>query len=189
MAAPPQVGNWKPYKGGKPPDPPPIGRGPVAGFENPRFPSVGPSAVAVPAGGYQSIISTKPPLDAGKQKQVADVTPSFASNRKTSGDQSRSAFARALTDTSSNALVRAENQFSTDFLKQSQKSLSEDILAQRQNASDRFRMDMFKDIFDADTDTRYTEGIKDGSQMYETEKRNEQAKRTAMIMRMIGGLL
>ena len=63
------------------------------------------------------------------------------------------------------------------------------MLAQRQNSTDRFRMDVFKNIFDEDTRTRYTESIKDGSQMFDTEKRNEQAKRTAMIMRMIGGLL
>jgi hypothetical protein len=189
MPPPPQVGDWKPYKGGKPPDPPPAGRGPVAGYTNPRFPSVGPSKVAVPAGGYQSIISTAPPIDAGQRKQIANVTAPYTSNRRTAGDQSRSAFARALTDTSSNALTRGTDQFNTDYRKQAEKSLSEDILAQRQNATDRFNMDMFKDIFDVDTSTRYTEGIKDGSQMFETEKRNEQAKRTAMIMRMIGSLL
>lgn len=188
MAAP-QVGNWRPYKGGKPPDPPPLGRGPVAGFANPRFPTVGPTEVAPPAGGYQSIISTKAPIDAGQQRQLADVTKPFSSYRQTAGDQSRAAFARGLTDTTRNAVNRASDSFSTDFRKQAEKSRSEDILAQRQNATDRFNMTVFKDIFDADTDTRYTEGIKDGSQMFETEKRNEQAKRTAIMMRFLGSLI
>lgn len=185
----PQVGDWKPYKGSKPPDPPPVGRGPKAGYENPRFQNVGPKAVSPPPGGYQSIISTAPPISMSQQKQIASVQQPFSSYRNTAGDQSRSAFSKALTDTSRNALTRAQNQFSTDFQKQAEKSRSEDILAQRQNATDRFRMDMFKDIFDVDTDTRYTEGIKDGSQMFETEKRNEQAKRTAMVMRFLGSLI
>lgn len=185
----PQVGNWKPYKGKKPPDPPPAGRGPVAGFPNPRFPTVGPTSVSPPAGGYQSVISTAPPIDAGKQRQLTDVQRPFSSFRQTSGDQSRSQFARALSDTSANAIRRAQDSFATDFQKQAEKSRSEDILAQRQNATDRFNMDVFKDIFDVDTDTRYTEGIKDGSQMFETEKRNEQAKRTAILMRFLGSLI
>jgi hypothetical protein len=150
---------------------------------------VGPYDPTPPAGGFQSIINAAAPLDAGKSRQIADVKTPFASNRQTSGDQSRTAFAKALTDTSSNALNRASDTFNTDYRKQAEKSRSEDFLAQRQNATDRFRMDVFKNIFDEDTRTRYTEGIKDGSQMFETEKRNEQAKRTAMIMRFLGSLL
>lgn len=181
------IGNWKPYKGGKPPEPAPMGAGPKG--PNPRFNTVGPTDVAPPPGGFQSIINTSAPIDAGRAKQIANVTQPFSSDRKTAGDQSRSAFARALTDTSGNALKRATDTFQTNFRKQAEKSRSEDVLAQRQNATDRFRMDVFKNIFDEDTRTRYTEGIKDGSQMFETEKRNEQAKRTAMIMRFLGSLL
>ena len=181
------LGNWKTYKGGKPPEPAPMGAGPKG--PNPRFNTVGPSDVAPPPGGFQSVIDTREPLDAGQARQVSNVQQPFSSDRKTAGDQYRSAFARALTDTSSNALDRATDTFSTDFKKQAEKSRSEDVLAQRQNSTDRFRMDVFKNIFDEDTRTRYTESIKDGSQMFDTEKRNEQAKRTAMIMRMIGSLL
>ena len=50
-------------------------------------------------------------------------------------------------------------------------------------------MNVFKDIFDVDTNTRYSQGIMDAKQMYVTEKRNEEAKRTAMVLRMIGSLL
>jgi hypothetical protein len=164
-----------------------MGAGPKG--PNPRFTTVGPSDVAPPPGGFQSIINASAPIDAGRAKQIANVQQPFSSNRKAAGDQSRSAFARALTDTSSNALDRATDTFQTDFRKQAEKSRSEDVLAQRQNATDRFRMDVFKNIFDEDTRTRYTESIKDGSQMFETEKRNEQAKRTAIIMRFLGSLL
>lgn len=185
----PQVGNWRPYKGGKPPDPPPVGRGPVAGYSNPRFPTVGPTDIKPPSGGYQSIIDTKSPFDAGRMARIASVKTPTASYGGGAAKQSVNAFNRGIADTSRNTIQNAANTFTTDYQRQSEKSRSEDMLAQRQNASDRFRMDLFKNMFDTDTDVRYTQGIMDMSQYFETEKRNEEAKRTAMVMRFIGGLL
>lgn len=174
---------------GKPADPPPIGRGPKAGFDSPRFPTVGPADVSAPMGGYQSVISTKAPLDAGKVRQISNVKPAFKTNGTGAGDRSRAAFARAMSDTTSQGLQRATDKFQTDYRKQAEKSRSEDLLAQRQNQLDRYRMDVFKDIFDVDTNTRYDEGTKDLNQYYETEKKNEQAKRTAILLSFLGSLL
>jgi hypothetical protein len=174
---------------GKPPDPPPIGTGPKAGYEHPRFPTVGPKDVSAPTGGYTSIINTSTPVDAGKFKQISSVKTPFKSYSGSSGNRSRSEFARALTDTSSQGMKRATDKFSTDYRKQAEKSRAEDLLGQRQNQLDRYRMDVFKDIFDTDTTTRYDEGTKDLNQYYETEKKNEQAKRTAMMLSFLGGLL
>lgn len=174
---------------GKPPDPPKLGRGPVAGYDSPRFPTVGPADVSAPAGGYQSVVSTKAPLDFGQMRQISNVKPAFKSSKTGSGDRSRSAFARAMADTTSQGLSRATDKFQTDYRKQAEKSRAEDLLAQRQNQLDRYRMDVFKDIFDADTGTRYDEGTKDLNQYYETEKKNEQAKRTAILLSFLGSLL
>lgn len=187
----PQVGNWGPFKSGgrKPADPPPLGRGPVAGYANPRFPTVGPTDITPPPGGYQSIISTKSPFDAGKMNRIADVKTPTASYGRGAGARSNAAFNRGLADTSRNTIQNAANTFTTDYQRQAEKSRSEDILAQRQNAADRFRMDLFKNMFDTDTDVRYFEGIKDLSQYRETEKRNEEAKRTAIVMRFLGSLI
>ena len=187
----PQIGNWQPFKsgGGMPDDPPPVGRGPVAGYNNPRFPTVGPTQITPPPGGYQSVISTRPPLDPGTQRQISSVKSPYSSYNQTGANASRSAFARALTDTSRNELNRSSAQFNKEFQSQAEKSRSEDILAQKQSAADRYRMNVFKDIFDVDTNTRYSQGIMDAKQMYVTEKRNEEAKRTAMVLRMIGSLL
>lgn len=184
-----QVGNWGPYKGGKPPDPPPVGRGPKAGYENKRFPTVGPTDITPPAGGYQSVISTKSPFDAGTMARLASVKTPTASYGSGAAAKSTNAFNRGIADTTKNTVQNAANTFTTDYQRQAQKSLSEDVLAQRQNASDRFRMELFKNMFDTDTDVRYTEGIKDMSQYFETEKRNEEAKRTAMVMRFFGSLI
>jgi len=128
-------------------------------------------------------------MDAGRVQQIADVKSPFKSYKQTSGDLSRSAFSRALTDTTKGSLKRAQDQFSQQYRQQGQKSRAEDILAQRQNASDRFRMDMYKAIFDKDTSVRYDEGVKDLNQYFETEKKNEQAKRTAIVLSFLGGLL
>lgn len=188
------VGNWQPYNaqktgGGKPPDPAPIGAMPKAGYANPRFPTVGPTKVSPPKGGYKSIIDIDPPLDAGKARAIASVPTSFTSTRRTAGDQSRSAFARGLSDTTKTALSKATDTFNVDYQKQAEKSRAEDILAQRQNATDRFRMDVYNAIFGEDTKTRYIEGVKDGSQNYDTERRNEEAKRTAILLSFLGSLL
>lgn len=187
----PQVGNWSPFKsgGGKPDDPPPVGRGPVAGYSNPRFPTVGPTDIRPPSGGYQSIIGTDSPFNAGQMNRIADVKSPTQSYRSGAAAQSRNTFNRGMADTSRNTVQNAANTFTTDYQRQAEKSRSEDILAQRQNAADRFRMDLMKNMFDVDTNVRYTEGIKDLSQYRETEKRNEEAKRTAIVMRFLGSLL
>lgn len=181
------VGNWKPHKGGPPADPPPLGALPKG--PNPRFPTVGAREPSPPAGGYQSIISTKAPLDAAAMNRVTDMFTPAQSARKTAGDQSRAAFSRALADTSKGELGRSADEFNQQYRAQSEKSRAEDVLTQRQSAADRFRMELFAQLFGADTMTRYTEGVKDLRQYFETEKANEQAKRTAIIMRFLGSLL
>lgn len=187
-----QVGNWKPTKsrGSKPADPPALGRAPKAGFPGPaRFPTIGPTDIAPPPGGYQSIVSTRQPLDAGDMRQIANVKTSPQSYGTGAGARSRADFARGIQDTTRNTISRAADQFNTDYQRQAEKSRSEDILAQRQSSADRFRMDLFKNIFDVDTDTRYTTGIQDLTQYWQTERENQKAKRTAMMLRFIGGLL
>ena len=177
---------------GKPKDPPPLGRGPKQGYESPRFPTVGQKDVKAPPGGYKSVISTKAPIDKGAAKRISAVNAAFKNVRGkkgTAGDKTRDAFARATQDTSKSAIDRAIDKFIKDYMKQAEKSRSEDYLSQRQNQLDRYRMDVFKDIFDTDTSTRYTEGTKDLNQYYETEKKNEQAKRTAMILSFLGSLI
>ena len=182
---------------GKPASMRPIGQMPKPGYDSPRFPTVGPKDVSPPPGGYTSIISTAAPVDAGQTNRIANVRGAARlSNLKdyaraigNAEGQSREAFSRAMQDTSSGAIRRAIDKYNKDYQKQAEKSRSEDLLAQRQNALDRFRQDLYAAIFGEDTKTRYVEGEKDLNQYYETEKKNEQAKRTAMILSFIGGLI
>ena len=183
-----QVGNWKPYKGTadkQPKDPPPVGRSPVGGYSNPRFPSTWARDVSPPQGGYQSIISTAAPFSSTMRAELSKAPVASKSYGSGAGDASRSAFSGALAGLSNNAISRSANEFETGYQRQAEKSLSEDILAQRQNSHDRYRMDVFKNIFDTDTDARYSEGIKDLRQKWYTEKENENAKQTAMWLSML----
>jgi len=184
------LGDWKPYSGGKPADPAPLGEMPKGGFKNPRFKQIGPMEVSPPAGGYKSIISTAPPLDQAKLNRISNVTQSFKGGYGGgAGDRSRAAFSRAMADTSKTGLMKAADNYNTEYQKQAEKSRAEDLQAQRSNATDRFRMDSGAAVYEEDTKTAYSEGIKDGSQNFETEKRNEEAKRTAMALSFLGGLL
>lgn len=187
-----QVGSWTPYTGTpdkKPDDPPPVGRMPSIVGTNPRFPRVGPTEISPPPGGYQSTISTRAPIDAGKMRALTSVYQTPQSYGRGAGAASRAGLSRSVSDFSRQALARSADDFNTQYRQQAEKARAEDILAQRQNASDRFQMEVYKAIFGADTDTRYTTGIKDLSQYWHTEKLNENAEQTAMWLSFIGGLL
>jgi hypothetical protein len=187
-----QTEGWRPYKGTadkKPKEPPPLGRMPQPGFANPRFPTVGPTEIKPPPGGYQSSINTAPPIDQGRMRQISRVAQQPQSYATGAGASSRAGLSRAMADFSSQTLDRSTDQFNQQYRQQAEKARAEDILAQRQNASDRFQMDVYKAIFGADTDLRYTTGIKDLTQYWNTERWNENAKQTAMWLSFIGGLL
>jgi len=187
-----QTEGWRPYKGTadkKPKEPPPLGRMPQPGFPNPRFPTVGPTEIEPPPGGYQSSIDTRPPLDAGRMAQISRVAQQPQSYGSDSGAASRAGLSRAMADFSSQTLDRSSDQFNQQYRQQAEKARAEDILAQRQNASDRFQMEVYKAIFGADTDLRYTTGIKDLTQYWNTERWNENAKQTAMWLSFLGSLI
>jgi len=172
--------------GKSPTQPPPLGKGLKAGFVNPRFDTIG---TFEPKGDYASQISTRAPIDPAQQARVQSVKNAFQSYGTSSGDQSRSAFSRALTDTSKNALGRATDEFNTQYRQQAEKSRAEDVLAQRQNTFDRNKMNVFKDIFDQDTATHYDTEVKDLNAYFEREKKNAQAEMAAAWLRMLGGLI
>lgn len=170
---------------GKPADPKKLGRGPRPGFKNPRFDATPTQDVSPPPGGYQSVIDTSP-TELGRVGKITNVqSPVSQLAGDSAGDKSLSAFGRGLTDTSRNALDRAWDKFETQKQKQAEKSLSEDYLGQRQNAFDTYRSEVFKDIFDMDTETRYDQSVLDLNQYYETERKNEQTKRQAQMIKAL----
>jgi len=185
------IGGWTTHSGGRPASPKPLGRGPQAGYENPRFPTIGPKDIKAPPGGYQSIIDTSAPLDMAQLKRISEVkrpVPKFR-GFKGAGGMSREAFADAVADTSEQTVKMAADKYGTDFQKQAEKSRAEDLRQQKGNNMDRYNMDVFKAIFDEDTRTRMSEGVKDMFQSFETVKKDEQAKRTAMILSFLGSMI
>lgn len=185
MAVPSQLGlsNWSPFHGDTPITAPAIGAAPQG--PNPRFPTVGPTQLTPPPGGYQSVIDASPPLNVGQQRQVTKTINPYVGYGKTGGKQSQSAFARALTDNSNASLRSGTSEFGQKFLDQALKSRADDIISQKQNAMDRFRMNSSNATYAADLSTSYDQGIKDLQQNFETQRWNEQTERTAAAIRFM----
>lgn len=181
--------------GPRPKKPPPLGLAPKVGFEHPKFPTIGQKE---PEGTYRSQIDTARPIGPAITRSLLDVAnptsglarratdAMFSSN---SGDASRSAFARSLTDTTRNAMARGVNEFETEYSTQAEKSRAEDVLAQRQNVFDTFRLNKLYDVFGEDVNVGFGQKVKDLSAYYERERKNSQAMITASFMRMLGGLI
>lgn len=188
MAIPSQldISNWKPFKGSNIPQAPAIGRAPQG--DNPRFPTVGPSGLTPPPGGYQSVISTAPPLDQGQQNRVARTTAPSLPFGSTNGKMSLSAFGRALTDNTNSSMRSGMADYEQQYVNQAQKSLAEDLLSQKHSAADRYKMNSANAVYGADTQTHYDTGVKDLQQNFMTQKWNEQTERAAAVIRFFSRL-
>jgi hypothetical protein len=169
--------------------PPPLGLQPRPGFENSRYPTIGKLDVQTPRGDYRSQISTASPIGSALLGRISDVPTPYKGYTASSGDRSRTAFSRALTDTSRNAMNRSVDKFNVDYQTQAEKSRADDILAQRQNASDRFRLENLFDVFGADVQQGYRTKIADLKAYQDREFKNADAKMAASILRMVGGFL
>lgn len=189
MPVPSQLGieKWRPFKGTNVPKAPAIGRAPQGA--NARFPTVGPTGLTPPPGGYQSIIDTSPPLNQGQQNQVAKTTLPLVSFGWENGKMSLSAFGRALTDNSNSSLRSGMSDYQQQYVNQAQKARADDLQTQKQSAMDRYTMNSANAVFGADTSTHYIQGIKDLAQNLATQKWNEQTERTAALIRFFAHLL
>jgi hypothetical protein len=186
----PQLAGWSPFKskGGEPPTPPAIGRAPLGG-DNPRFPTIGPKEITPPPGGYQSIISIAPAIDAAKQHRIMRVPiPITQEDIGRAGSASLSGIARALRD-SANAVTGGKiSQLNQQIQAQSQKSRAEDILSQKQSATDATKMVKGNAVADEDIRTAFDTSAKGNQQAYWTERWNQEAERIAILLRFLGGL-
>lgn len=181
--------------GKAPAKPPPLGPAPKIGFEHPKFPTVGQKE---PTGVYRSQIDTRRTFgDQALRKALLDVIPpsqgphgSMSYQPATmSGDVSRSAFARALTDKTRSALDSSMEQFDVERQSQAENSLAQDVLAQRQNVMDNFKLNKFTDIFNTDVLTGFGQKVEDLSAYYIREKKNSQAMVIAAALRGLGSLI
>lgn len=175
---PSQLQGWKPYKGKIKSELPAIGRLPDG--PNPRFPMAGPEAPSLPPGGFQSIIDTRAPMDAGFIGATMRGLLGPPDGASSSENASRSAFARALTDNTNATLRSSIADFNQQYQSQAQKSLSEDLLGQWQSTMDRYRLDSSVANQGADIWTHYDQEGKNLKQTESTEIANEKAKQAAM---------
>ncbi len=197
---------------GPAPDPPPVlHTAPRAGYRNPQFPMThAPTAAAPypefdaargrqpePSGNYRSQIDTRSPLDAGKRAAVRKVRspytkPGYAASQSLAlGGSGRSvaALGRALSDLSDNALNRGMEQFDSQYRTEAEQARAEDVQSQRQNTFDRFRMDMMKAMYDADTWSRWASSKEDLRAHYQRELANSKSIVTQAVTRGLMGML
>jgi hypothetical protein len=178
---PSQLEGWKPYKGKIKSELPALGRLPDG--PNPRFPMAGPEAPSLPAGGFQSIIDTRAPLDTGFTGMLLKGLTGPSYGASAAENASRSAFARALTDNTNATLRSSIADFNQQYQAQAQKSLSEDLLGQWQSILDRFRLDSSVANQGADIWTHYDQEGKNTKQTESTEIDNEKTKQAAIVAR------
>ena len=185
-----QLAGWSPFKskGGEPPKPPAIGRAPLGG-DNPRFPTIGPKEITPPPGGYQSIISTAPAIDYGEQQRMFRMPiPITQGDIGRAGSATLSGIARALQDSANAATGGKIAQLNQQMQAQAQKSRAEDIYSQRQSATDATKLVKANAVAGEDLGTSYDINTKNLQQSYWTERWNQEAERTAILLRFLGGL-
>lgn len=165
-----------------------LGKPPKIGFEHPQYPRVW-SARKDPEQTYRSQISTKPPIDSAALAGLMSGPESVNRTGAGAGGASRAAFNRSLADTASNAAGRQADEYNQQYRQQAENARADDIRAQRSNVMDRYRMDVSKDIFDADLMTKYQSDIKTKEAWRLREVKNARNQVLSSAMGMLGGLL
>lgn len=129
-----------------------------------------------PSATYRSSIDTSAPISGPMARSFTSTQLPYRSNYGNTGiGASRSAFAQALLDDTRRDMRQQIDKFNVAQQTQAEKSRAEDILSQRQSVHDRYRMDVMRDIFDADTTLRLTSGMKDLKEKYAREKKEAEA--------------
>jgi hypothetical protein len=184
--------------GKAPKKPDPLANIPRPGFENPQFPTIGKKE---PTGTIRSQIDVSNAIGPATAGIVKDVINPFRPAGRTAtayapgilssltGDASRAAASRAITDTTKNALTQSIAELNQKQQQQAEKSRAEDKLAQSQNYSDNWRADTLFDVFGVDIRTDFTQKVKELARYYERDKKNSQAMVTASMLGMLGGLI
>lgn len=165
-----------------------LGKPPKAGFEHPQYPRVW-SARKEPEQTFRSQINTAPPIDSAMLRGLASGPSSVNRTGAGAGGASRAAFTRSLSDTASSAAQRQADEFNQKYRTQAENARANDIRAQRSNMMDRYRMDVAKDIFDADLMTKYKTDIKTKEAHRIREVKNARNQVLSSAMGMLGGLL
>jgi hypothetical protein len=129
-----------------------------------KFPAKkAPPATPGLTGNFSSSIPTAAPLAGSQVQQFATMKPVFTapSGRGGAADQTRSAFARALSD-SANTNTQADIQdFNLGLQRKNQESLARDVQQQRQIGTDRFGMGRQAQSMRADIANRRAQGMAD----------------------------
>jgi len=128
-------------------------------------------------GNFGSSIPTAAPLMGSHTQQYSQLKPVFQPNGGGFGaaDQSRSAFARALSDSANTATQGDIQDFNLGLQRKGQESVARDVQQQRQIGTDRFGMGRQADTARADIRNRRAQGMADIANKLSISRKNADA--------------
>jgi hypothetical protein len=151
-------------------------------FPKPAKPKKFPAKKAPPAtpgltGSFSSSIPTAAPLAGSQLQQVSTMKPVFSAPSGGTGaaDQTRSAFARALSDSANTATQADIQDFNLGLQRKSQDNVARDIQQQRQIGTDRFGMGRQAATARADIANRRAQGMADIATKLSISRKNADA--------------
>jgi hypothetical protein len=128
-------------------------------------------------GNFNSQIPTAAPLMGSHTQQYSQYKPVFQPNGGGFGaaDQSRGAFARALSDSQNAASAQDVQDFNLGLQRKSQQARAQDVQQQRQVGTDRFGMTRQADTARKDIANRRRQGLADIATQLDVSRKNAQA--------------
>ena len=129
-------------------------------------------------GNFGSSIPTAAPLTGSQAQQYSQFKPSFQPQGGGFGaaDQTRGAFARALSDSQNAATAGDLQTFNLDNQRKSQQARAQDVQQQRQIGTDRFGMQRQTATMQADIANRRAQGMADIATQLDVAKKNAKAQ-------------
>jgi len=127
---------------------------------------------------FTSSIPTAAPLTGSATQQYSQFKPVFQpqGGGSEAGDQTRSAFARALSDSQNAATAGDVQSFNLDYQRKAQQARAQDVQQQRQIGTDRFGMERQTASTRADIRTRRAQGMADIATQLDIAKKNAKAQ-------------
>lgn len=129
-------------------------------------------------GNFGSSIPTAAPLTGSQTQQYSQFKPVYEPQGGGFGaaDQTRGAFARALSDSQNTAVAGDLQTYNLDLQRKGQQARAQDVQQQRQTGTDRFGMDRQTVTARADIANRRAQGMADIATQLDVAKKNAKAQ-------------
>ena len=135
---------------------------------------------------FQSLISTADPFS-GSQKRATSMHPQAFRGMANAGEQSRDAYARAMSDMSRNSLAGGMDQYRQQYQQRSEKARSGDLLTQQGISQGRYELDRNRSQLTRQQDTRLREGQQEIQQYRDLARKRAEQQLTNDVLGAVFG--